>query len=117
MVKVKEDVIPKCYEPRPASPLCPNGGGRWRVRSVESEGIITKHIEWAAPILLVPKADKSIRICGQYNVKLYDMDQCPLPNPRDVCYLTGGSVFSKLDLSQDYQQMLLDGKSRKNTYN
>ena len=42
------------------------------------------------------------------------MDKYPLPNPQDLfAALAGGTMFTKLDLSQAYQQMLLDEESRK----
>ena len=42
-----------------------------------------------------------------------EVDQYPLPNPQDLfAELAGGKYFSKLDLSQAYQQMLLDEQSQ-----
>ena len=43
-----------------------------------------------------------------------DVDQYPLPNPTDLlASVANAKIFSKLDLSQAYQQMLLDSKSEK----
>ena len=43
-----------------------------------------------------------------------DVDQYPIPNPIDLfASVADGKVFSKLDLSQAYQQMLLDSESEK----
>lgn len=81
--------------------------------------------DWAAPIVTVPKVDKTIRICGDYKVSV---NQCieeetyPLPNTEDLfATLAGRTSFSKLDLSHAYQQLQLDGKSEKyltmNTHN
>ena len=45
-----------------------------------------------------------------------DVDQYPLPKPTDLfATLAGGQTFTKLDLSQAYQQLLLDENSRKYT--
>ena len=41
-----------------------------------------------------------------------DINQYPLPKPCDFfATLSGGKKFSKLDLSQAYQQMILDEES------
>ena len=75
------------------------------------------HSDWAAPIVPVPKKDGHIRICGDYKVSVNQslvVDQHPLPNPEELfTTLTGGQQFSKLDLSQAYQQIILDDDSRK----
>ena len=36
---------------------------------LEKNGVIkTERSDWASPIVVVPKADKSVRICGDYKV-------------------------------------------------
>lgn len=41
-----------------------------------------------------------------------DVDQYPLPRPDDLfATLANGKTYSKLDLSQAYQQMVLDKES------
>ena len=43
-----------------------------------------------------------------------NVDQYPLPKPTDLMTcLTGGKIFTKLDLTAAYQQMLLDDDSSK----
>ena len=85
----------------------------------ESLGVIEKvsYSDWAAPIVPVPKADGSVRICGDYKVTVnpvLQVDQFPVPKPEDLfASLTGGKKFSKLDLSHAYQQVLLEPESRK----
>ena len=75
----------------------------------------TDFSDWAAPIVPVPKSDGSIRICGDYKVTInpsLQVDQYPLPRPNDLfTCLTGGKLFTKLDLKAAYQQMLLDESS------
>ena len=45
---------------------------------------------------------------------MLDVDKYPLPNPQDLfSTLAGGCYFTKLDLSQAYQQMILEEDSRK----
>lgn len=73
--------------------------------------------EFGSPIVPVPKGDSSLRICGDYkntvNPNLI-IDRYPLPLPEDLFQkIANCNWFSKLDLSQAYQQMLLDEASRK----
>ena len=64
----------------------------------------------------IVKADGSVRMCGDYKVTVnqsLDVDQYPLPKPEDLfATVANGRAFAKLDLSQVYQQMLLDEESR-----
>ena len=73
--------------------------------------------EWAAPIVVVPKKDGKIRMCGDYKTTInpvMEVDQYPLPKPEDLfATLAGGKKFSTLDLSQAYLQLLLDEESSK----
>ena len=67
----------------------------------------------------VPKPDGSVRLCGNFKVTLNPMlqvDQHPLPKPEDLLtILAGGKKFSKIDLSQAYQQMILEQDHHKYT--
>ena len=67
--------------------------------------------EWAAPIVPVMKPDKSIRICGDFKLtinKVAQLDRYPIPKVEDLfSTLSGGTSFTKLDLSQAYQQLEL----------
>ena len=84
---------------------------------LEASGAIKKVTcsDWAAPIVPVPKKDGKFRICGDYKVTInqaLEVDQYPLPKPEDLfATLAGGNKFSKLDLSQAYQQFALDEQS------
>ena len=72
--------------------------------------------KWAAPIVPVFKPDGSICICGDYKQTVNtvaDCDKYPVPKTEDIfATLHGGEKFTKLDLSQAYQQLLLSPKSR-----
>ena len=74
--------------------------------------------DWAAPIVPVLKGDKkSIRICGDFRMTVNPvskLDRYPLPKVEDLfAMLRKGKVFSKIDLSNAYQQLLLDDQSKK----
>ena len=74
--------------------------------------------EWAAPIVPVLKCDKkSVRICGDFKLTVNQaaqLDRCPIPKVQDLfAELAGGQSFTKLDLSQTYQQICLSEESKK----
>ena len=88
---------------------------------LQSEGIISpvEFTEWAAPIVLVVKQDGPVRICGDYKCtvnQVSKLDNYPIPKTEDLlATLGGGNKFTKLDMSQGYQQLLLDEESKKFT--
>ena len=74
--------------------------------------------EWAAPIVSVLKPDKvNARICGDFKQTVNPvstLDKYPIPKIEDLfSTLAGGKVFSKIDLSQAYQQLPLADESNK----
>ena len=117
-LQVKPNAVPKFFKARTV-PFALREAVEKELDRLEQEGVIKKvdHSEWAAPIVVVPKGDGQIRICGDYKVTVngvLDVDQYPLPKPEDLfASLVGGQKFSKLDLSQAYQQMCLDEESQK----
>ena len=65
--------------------------------------------EWATPLVIVPKSNGNIRICGGFKVTI---NQCvetkayPLPTMENIfAHLAGGHVFTKPNLSQAYLQL------------
>ena len=87
---------------------------------LEWTGIIepVQFADWAAPIVPVVKNDGSICICGNYQATInraakMDSYVHPLPRIEDLFALLGqGKSFSKLDLANAYQQILLDESSK-----
>lgn len=85
------------------------------------EGTVTpvEFSEWATPIVPIEKSDKAVCICGDYKVtvnRVSKLDIYPIPKTEDLfAILRGGEHFSKLDLSQAYQQSELDEESKKYT--
>ena len=73
--------------------------------------------EWAAPIVAVLKPDKTnVRICGDFKQTVNPvstLDKYPIPKVEDLfSTLAGGKVFSKINLSQAYQQLPLADESK-----
>ena len=92
-------------------------GGR-EIDRLEDIGVLEKveFSRWATPIVPVPKADGTFRLCGDYKATLnaaLEVDQHPLPKPEEIFVsLAGGQRLTTLDLSQAYQQLVLDDASK-----
>ena len=86
---------------------------------MEKDGIIRSvtHSEWASPIVIVPKPDGRIRLCGDYKrtVNLVIMNDIYLqPTPDELfAKMQGGKRFSKIDLTKAYLQVELNEESKK----
>ena len=117
-IQVREGAQPLFLKARPV-PCALKEKVEQELHRLEDEGIIYKVIQsdWAAPVVLVPKKDGSLRVCGDYKVTVNqcaDVDQYPLPNTEDLfATLTGEQVFSKTGLSHAYQQGQLNEDSQK----
>jgi hypothetical protein len=72
--------------------------------------------DWASPLVPINKPDGSLRICADYKTTLNPhllVDRYPLPKIEDVLVnLNGNMYFSKIDLSQAYNQIELDESKR-----
>ncbi|XP_039618075.1 uncharacterized protein K02A2.6-like [Polypterus senegalus] len=116
-IKMKPDISPKFHKARPV-PYSLKQAVELEQDRLEKAGIISKieSSNWAAPIVVVPKGDQSLRICGDYKITVnqsIEEEQYPLPTAEDlVATLAGGRLFTKLDLSHAYQQLELDEKSK-----
>ena len=85
---------------------------------LQHEGILepVESSDWATPLVVVPKTNGKLRVCGDYKVTI---NQCvekkiyPLPTTEDLfAQIAGGQFFSKLDMSQAYQQLNLHEDSK-----
>ena len=69
------------------------------------------HSNWAAPIVPIQKTSGGFRICGDFKVPgniVCKTDFYPLPRIDNIyAKLSGGTVFSVLDLSMAYQQITI----------
>ena len=112
----KPHAKPKFFKPRPVPFALREAVGQ-QLQQMEDEGVIERvdHSDWAAPIVIVPKKDGKLRICGDYKVTVnseLEVDQYPLPKPNELfATLAGGKIFTKLDLSQAYLQLQLEEAS------
>ena len=90
-------------------------------KRLQEEGTLepVQFSEWAAPIVPILKPDGSTRICGDYKTTVNlvsKLDSYPIPKVEDLlATLGGGDKFTKLDMSQAYQQLLLDDESKQYT--
>ena len=116
-LKVKEKFKAKFFKPRPV-PFALKTGIEEEIHRLVNLGVIEKieYSDWAAPMVPVRKPNGKIRICGDYKVTInqyLDNPQHPMPRPDELfSKLNGGEKFTKLDLSQAYQQVVVDEESR-----
>ena len=115
-IRVQSSAKPIFHKSRPV-PYALREAVEKELERLQKNGIITQveRSDWAAPIVVVPKKDKTVRLCGDYKVTVNRCilpEEYPLPNAEDLfATLAGGIVFSKLDLSFAYQQLQLDPES------
>ena len=109
--------MPKFHRPCPVHFVF-KGAIEQELNRLGEKGILRKvsHSDWAAPILPVPKKDRKsgyVGITVTVNPSL-DVDQYLLPKPEDLfATLANGKTFSKLDLSQACQPVVLEEESVK----
>ena len=117
---VDPQVKPRFFKPRPVPYLLREKVEK-EIQRLQALNIVTPvtSSEWATPIVPILKTDGTLRLCGDYKVtvnKALQPDSYPLPRVEDLfAALTGGVVFSKLDLSHAYQQIRLHEDSKKFT--
>lgn len=88
------------------------------LRRLEAEGTIyrVEHSDYGTPIVPVIKGNGDIRICGDYKITVnrkLKRDYYPLPRIEELfATLSGGEEFTKIDLTQAYQQTILSEDSQ-----
>ena len=117
-IELKEGAILKFHKARPV-PYALKEGVEKELDRLETAGVMKKveRSDWASPIVVVPKADGKLRLCGDYKVTINQetVDQpYPLPTAEDIfTTLAGGEHFTKIDLSNAYAQVGMEENSRK----
>lgn len=118
-LKLNENVTPKFFKPRPL-PIALKEKVETEIDRLVNQGVLVpvEFSEWGTPIVPVLKSDGSVRICGDYkatvNPNLAPIHIYPLHRIEYLfSQLQGGQYFSKIDLSQAYQQILVDSDTQK----
>ncbi|XP_033111478.1 uncharacterized protein K02A2.6-like [Anneissia japonica] len=117
-VKIPERTRPMCAKARPV-PYALKDKVELELKRLLENGIISKidRSDWASPIVVVPKCDGKVSLCGDYKVivnKVLDDSHHSLPTAEDLfAILEGGKVLTTLDLTNAYLQLSLDRESRK----
>ena len=116
-INIQPESQPKFFKVRPV-PYAQLEAVEKELNRLETAGII-KHVtnsDWATPLVIVPKADSSVRLCGDYRVtvnNVIESNTYPFPSTEDLfATLAGGKIFSKTDLSSAYLQLELSEASK-----
>ena len=94
-ITLRQDAVPKFHRPRPV-PYALHSKVDEELDRLQRKGIIRQinRSEWASPIVIVRKADRSIRVCGDYKVSYYLETECyPMPNPQNLFSTLAGEEF------------------------
>ncbi|XP_049520478.1 uncharacterized protein K02A2.6-like [Dermacentor silvarum] len=114
---LKDGTTPVFCKPRPV-PFALRDPVSQQLRAWQNAGVIVPVLksDWATPLVVVPKGDKTVRICGDYRMTVNPClrtDHYPLPVMEDLFVaLHGCKYFTVLDLSTAYQQLQLHPDSQ-----
>ena len=115
---VKGDAVPKFTKARNV-PFALQDAVDVELDRLVMEGVLkpVPFSEWASPIVIVPKADSTVRICGDFKRTLnpyIENEVYPTPSNEEIfAKVQGGQKFSKIDLRQAYLQLELDDDAKK----
>ncbi|KAK0419802.1 hypothetical protein QR680_014328 [Steinernema hermaphroditum] len=115
---LKKDAKPKFCRPRPV-PFHAEATIDEELDRLQAMGTLSKiqTSSWAAPIVVVKKANGKLRVCADFSTGLNEALEDyhhPLPLPASIfATLSGGVRFSQIDLRDAYLQVELDEDSRK----
>ena len=116
-IHLNTDAHPKYFRAR-SVPYAFREKVEQELQRLQEEGTIEpmQVSDWAAPIVPVLKRDKSIQICGDFHLTVNTpskLGNYPFPKIENLFVkLSNGKLFTKLDLSQAYQQILLGDESK-----
>lgn len=106
---LKENVRPVFCKPHNV-PFALRPAVEAELKALEENGIIcpVTRSEWATPVVVVPKDNGSVRLCGNYKITINPCirtDHYPLPVPDEIFNkISGAKLFCKLDLANAYAQ-------------
>ena len=115
---IKSDAVPKFCKARPVPFAFQKQYNEELDTMIKNRTISpVESSDWGTPIVPILKPNGKIRICGDYKTTLNKFLLAvnhPLPRIEEIfSKLQGGEVFSKLDFSRGYNQLVLDKESRK----
>ena len=114
---IKENSTPKFFKAC-TLPLTLRDKVSNELDKLQASGIIVpvKFSSWAAPVVPVVKRDGNVRLCGDYKLTVNSVAKTeiyPLPRIEELfAAVSGGKIFSKLDLSHAYLQLQMDESSQ-----
>ena len=117
---VTKDATVRCFKARPV-PYALREKVDAELDRLLEDGVIkpVEFSDYAAPIVPVLRANGRIRICGDYKLtvnKVVLANKHPIPNIEDLyAKLAGGKLYSRIDLRNAYEQILLSEESQKLT--
>lgn len=117
-LRLKDGAVPKFFKARPV-PFALKPKIEDEVERLVKNGVLVpvEFSDWATPIVPIIKPNGNVRICGDFKVTINQylvVQQYPIPRIEYLfSQLHGGDKFSKIDLSEAYQQVLLTEESRK----
>ena len=116
-IRLKQGAVPKFCKAASVPYAIKEELGRM-IQKQEKLGVWEKvdYSEWASRTVNIRKPDNSLRICGDYKTTInpvMEVDQYPLPTPEDLfAKLSGGVMFTVIDLSHAYEQVELTEDSK-----
>ncbi|KAF0708423.1 Reverse transcriptase domain-containing protein [Aphis craccivora] len=117
-IRLKDDATPIFYKPRQILFAFKDKVEEQLCR-LEKLGVISQveSSEWGSPLVPILKSDGKIRLCADYKVTVNKFVQdvkYPLPRIEEMFQkVSKGKEFSKIDLSEAYNQLELDEESSK----
>ncbi|XP_055904054.1 uncharacterized protein K02A2.6-like [Eupeodes corollae] len=114
---LKEGAVPKFVRHRPIPYALVEDTQNEVDRLVAAQILKQAHrTQWAAPVVIVQKANGGIRICGDFKSSVNPQliaERHPIPCIRDIFHtLRGGKLLTKIDPSGAYIQIELDDESK-----
>ncbi|XP_023307568.2 uncharacterized protein K02A2.6-like, partial [Lucilia cuprina] len=88
------------------------------LQRLEQANIITpvNYSRWAAPIVVVKRANGKVRLCGDYSTGLnecMEIHTYPLPLPDDIFVnFNNCKIFTRIDLTDAYMQIEVDDSTK-----